>query len=993
MEAAQILDRVVARFIGTKHERDIKKLQPIVAAINAQEPEVQALSDAQLKERFSALRTQVQEQLKDADPAEPSYKEELQKALGPVIVPAFALVREAGRRFLRMRHFDVQLIGGMVLNDGKIAEMKTGEGKTLVATLPAALNALAGRGVHLVTVNDYLARRDAEWMSPLYKALGLTVGVIVHDLDDEQRRAAYAADLTYGTNNEFGFDYLRDNMKYDLASCVQRGHQFAIVDEVDSILIDEARTPLIISGPSEESTDKYFKIDKIIPKLIKDIDFTLDEKHRTATLTEEGFNKCERLLGISNLSDIANVEQMHHVYQALRAHSLYKLDVDYVVKDGEVIIVDEFTGRQMPGRRWSDGLHQAVEAKEGVKIERENQTLATITFQNYFRMYKKLSGMTGTAETEAAEFGKIYNLDVVVVPTNRTLIRIENRDVVYRTEKEKFEAVVNGILQEDNSLANGIRQYHERGQPVLVGTISIEKSETIAGLLKKSGIPHQVLNAKQHERESRIVAQAGRKGAVTVATNMAGRGTDILLGGNPEAMTREYFLKNKLALPYAAAPAVIGAESDGAGAQPTVPMVLFQHEGKIFQVPQDQWAPMYEQFAQQCKAEHDEVVALGGLHILGTERHEARRIDNQLRGRAGRQGDPGSSRFFLSLEDDLMRIFGGERVKQLMFRLGMTEGVPIESGMISSRIENAQKSVEAQNFDARKHLLEYDDVMNKQRETIYAIRRSALEGKDQRDYVLGIAEDVAREMVSTYCPKEQHPGQWNTAQFLAEVHSQFGIDAKAVGADPAALNHEELSDAIAHAVAEHYAEKEKQFSPDLLRWLERRIILDVVDSQWKDHLLSLDHLKEGIGLRGYGQKDPLVEFKKEAFILFEDMMARIDNETVRYLFHVHIQQEVQPAQPRAPQPEPPRPRPSATAIAAAASAAARAEDAAPQRLPDFARALERRQERQQHDLQYQTGAGQAQAPKPVRAGAKVGRNDPCPCGSGKKYKKCHGANS
>jgi preprotein translocase subunit SecA len=992
MEVAQILDRVVARFIGTKHERDIKKLQPIIAAINAQETEVQALSDEQLKERFQALRTQVQEQLKDADPAEPSYKEELQKALGPVIVPAFALVREAGRRFLRMRHFDVQLIGGMVLNDGKIAEMKTGEGKTLVATLPAALNALAGRGVHLVTVNDYLARRDAEWMSPLYKALGLTVGVIVHDLDDEQRRAAYAADLTYGTNNEFGFDYLRDNMKYDLASCVQRGHQFAIVDEVDSILIDEARTPLIISGPSEESTDKYFKIDKIIPKLIKDIDFTLDEKHRTATLTEEGFNKCERLLGITNLSDIANVELMHHVYQALRAHSLYKLDVDYVVKDGEVIIVDEFTGRQMPGRRWSDGLHQAVEAKEGVKIERENQTLATITFQNYFRMYKKLSGMTGTAETEAAEFGKIYNLDVVVVPTNRTLIRIENRDVVYRTEKEKFEAVVNGILQEDNSLANGIRQYNERGQPVLVGTISIEKSETIAELLKKSGIPHQVLNAKQHERESRIVAQAGRKGAVTVATNMAGRGTDILLGGNPEAMTREYFLKNKLALPYAAAPAVIGAETDGAGAQPTVPMVLFQHEGKIFQVPQDQWAPMFEQFAQQCKAEHDEVVALGGLHILGTERHEARRIDNQLRGRAGRQGDPGSSRFFLSLEDDLMRIFGGERVKQLMFRLGMTEGVPIESGMISSRIENAQKSVEAQNFDARKHLLEYDDVMNKQRETIYAIRRSALEGKDQRDYVLGIAEDVAREMVNTYCPKEQHPGQWNTAQLLAEVHSQFGIDAKVAGADPAALNHDELSDAVANAVAERYAEKEKQFSPDLLRWLERRIILDVVDSQWKDHLLSLDHLKEGIGLRGYGQKDPLVEFKKEAFILFEDMMARIDNETVRYLFHVQIQQEAQPAQPRPPQPEPPRQRPT-IANAVAASAAARAEEAAPQRLPDFARALERRQERQQRDLQYQTGAGQAEAPKPVRAGAKVGRNDPCPCGSGKKYKKCHGANS
>jgi len=993
MDVAQVLDRVVARFIGTKHERDLKKLQPLVDAINAKEAETQALSDEQLKERFAALKTQVQEQLKDSDPAEAAYKEELRRTLEPMIVPAFALVREAGRRFLRMRHFDVQLIGGMVLHAGKISEMKTGEGKTLVATLPAALNALAGRGVHLVTVNDYLARRDAEWMSPLYKAMGLTVGVIVHDLDDEQRRAAYGADLTYGTNNEFGFDYLRDNMKYDLASCVQRGHQYAIVDEVDSILIDEARTPLIISGPSEESTDKYFKIDKIVPKLIQDIDYTLDEKHRTATLTEEGFSKCERLLGLGNLSDINNVEIMHHVYQALRAHTLYKNDVDYVVKDGEVIIVDEFTGRQMPGRRWSDGLHQAVEAKEGVKIERENQTLATITFQNYFRMYKKLSGMTGTAETEAAEFGKIYDLDVVVIPTNRFLIRKEHRDVVYRTEKEKFEAVVNGVLQEDNTLANGIRHYHQRGQPVLVGTISIEKAETIADLLKKSGVPHQVLNAKQHERESRVVAQAGRKGAVTVATNMAGRGTDILLGGNPEFLTREHFLKNKLAMPYAAAPAVIGGENGTENAaQPAVQMVLFQHEGKIFQVPQDAWRPVYDTFAEQCKAEHDEVVAVGGLHILGTERHEARRIDNQLRGRAGRQGDPGSSRFFLSLEDDLMRIFGGERVKQLMFRLGMTEGVPIESRLISSRIENAQKSVEAQNFDARKHLLEYDDVMNKQRETIYGIRRSALEGKDQRDYVLGIAEDVALEAVDTYCPKEQHPGQWNVAQFLAEVHSQFGIDAKAAGADPVTLNHVQLADAMVEAVKNRYTEKEKQFSPDLLRWLERRIILDVVDTQWKDHLLSLDHLKEGIGLRGYGQKDPLVEFKKEAFILFEDMMTRIDNETVRYLFHVQIQQNEPPPQAREPRPGPVRAL-AGGAAAAAASAAARANEPPAQRLPDFARALERRQERQQKDLQYQTGAGQAEAPKPVRAGAKVGRNEPCPCGSGKKYKKCHGANN
>jgi preprotein translocase subunit SecA len=997
MEAAQILDRVIAQFIGTKHERDVKKLQPLVASINEREAEMKMLTDEELKKRFLALKEQVQEPLKDLDPAEASFKESMQKAFEPAIISAFALVREAGRRFLNMRHFDVQLIGGMVLHEGKIAEMKTGEGKTLVATLPAALNALAGHGVHIVTVNDYLARRDAEWMSPLYRGLGLSVGVIVHDLDDEQRRAAYNADITYGTNNEFGFDYLRDNMKYDLANCVQRGHHFAIVDEVDSILIDEARTPLIISGPAEESTDKYYRIDKIIPKLIKDIDYTLDEKHRQATLTEEGFAKCERLLGLANLSDASNIEFMHHVYQALRAHSLYKRDVDYVVKDGEVIIVDEFTGRQMPGRRWSDGLHQAVEAKENVKIERENQTLATITFQNYFRMFKKLSGMTGTAETEAAEFSKIYNLDVVVIPTNRTLIRKEYPDVVYRTEKEKFEAVVNGILQEDNSLANGIRHFHERGQPVLVGTISIEKSEAIADLLKKAGIPHQVLNAKQHERESRVVAQAGRKGAVTVATNMAGRGTDILLGGNPEQMTRDHFLKNRLAMPYAAAPSVIPAESsgDGASSGPVTPMVLFQHEGKIFQVPADQWKPVYDQFAEQCKSEHDEVVALGGLHILGTERHEARRIDNQLRGRAGRQGDPGSSRFFLSLEDDLMRIFGGERVKALMYRLGMTEGVPIESGLISRRIENAQKSVEAQNFDARKHLLEYDDVMNKQRETIYAIRRSALEGKDQRDYVLGIAEDVAREIVDNYCPREQHPGQWNAAQFLAEINSQFGIDAKAAGANPETLAHDILSDATVEAVAKRYEEKEKQFSPPLMRWLERRIILDVVDSQWKDHLLSLDHLKEGIGLRGYGQKDPLVEFKKEGFVLFEDMMTRIDNETIRYLYHIQIQQAERPPEDMQTHPDaqPRQPQSSRVggAAAAVASAAARVAEPAQQRLPDVARQLERKQQRQQRDLQYQTGAAQAEAPKPVRAGAKVGRNEPCPCGSGKKYKKCHGA--
>ena len=953
MRVEEIFDRVVARFIGTKHERDIKRIMPLVAAINALEPEMQRLSDAEMLAKTQELKAQVAERLGDAQSDDPHYKEQLEAALEPALVPAFALAREAGRRKLSMRHFDVQLIGGTVLHQGKIAEMKTGEGKTLVATLPAYLNALAGRGVHIVTVNDYLARRDAEWMGPIYRALGLTVGVIVHDLDDTQRRAAYAADITYGTNNEFGFDYLRDNMKYDLVDCVQRGHQFAIVDEVDSILIDEARTPLIISGPAEESTDKYYRIDKIIPKLIQDIDFTLDEKHRTATLTEEGISKCERLLSLGNLYDPAHMETIHHVYQALRAHTLYKRDVDYVVKDGEVIIVDEFTGRQMPGRRWSDGLHQAVEAKEAVKIERENQTLATITFQNYFRMYKKLAGMTGTAETEAAEFIKIYNLDVVAIPTNRQLIRHEHPDVVYRTETEKFEAVVSGILQEDDTRVGGLRQYHERGQPVLVGTISIEKSEHLSELLKKAGVPHQVLNAKQHEREAKIVAQAGRKGAVTVSTNMAGRGTDILLGGNPEAMAREYCLKNKIAMPYAAAPAVIGGNgakgSDGPGDGSSPNLVLFQHEGKIFQAPLEQWKPIYEQFAEQCRAEHDEVVAQGGLHILGTERHEARRIDNQLRGRAGRQGDPGSSRFFLSLEDDLLRIFGGERVKALMYRLGMTEGVPIESGLISRRIENAQKAVEAQNFEARKHLLEYDDVMNKQREAIYAIRRAALEGKDQKEYVLSMAEDIAGELVDTFCPREQHPNEWNTTQFANEVLGQFGLDIKSADIDPAKLNHDELVGALIEAVKERYEEKEKLFGPEMMRWLERRIVLDIVDTQWKDHLLTLDHLKEGIGLRGYGQKDPLVEFKKEAFTLFEDMMARIDTETVRYLFLI------QPARPE-----------------------------------DEARQIERRQRRQQQELQYQTGPAQAEAPRPVRTGAKIGRNDPCPCGSGKKYKKCHG---
>jgi preprotein translocase subunit SecA len=968
MDIDKVVNKVVARFIGTKHERDIKRITPLMQTVTALAPEFERMTDEQISAKTPELKAIVAKNLEGTDPTASDYRERLQAALAPVLPQAFAAVREAGRRKLNMRHFDVQIIGGIVLHEGRIAEMKTGEGKTLVATLPAYLNALTGRGVHIVTVNDYLARRDAEWMSPIFKLLGMTIGVIVHDLDDKQRREAYGADITYGTNNEFGFDYLRDNMKYDLADCVQRGHHFCVVDEVDSILVDEARTPLIISGPAEESTDKYYKIDKIVPKLVQEMDYTIDEKQRTATLTEEGVSKCERLLGLGNLYDPAHMETIHHVYQALRAHTLYKRDTDYVVDNGEVVIVDEFTGRKMPGRRWSDGLHQAVEAKEGVKIERENQTLATITFQNYFRMYKKLSGMTGTAETEAAEFNKIYNLDVVAIPTNRPLIRIENPDIVYRTEDEKFEAVVSGILQEDNSFDHGIKQIHAKGQPILVGTISIEKSEHLAGLLKKAGIPHEVLNAKQHEREAKIVAQAGRKGSVTVSTNMAGRGTDILLGGNPEALTRDYFLKNKLAMPYAAAAAVIGGPESSAGAndgatneaggamntsaapEASQQMVLFQVEGKIFQAPADQWKPIYDEFAAQCKAEHDEVVALGGLHILGTERHEARRIDNQLRGRAGRQGDPGSSRFFLSLDDDLLRIFGGERIKALMYRVGMTEGVPLESKMLSRQIENSQKAREAHNFEMRKHLLEYDDVMNRQRETIYSIRRSMLEGREQKEYVMGLADDLAINVIESYCPREQHPGQWNAVQFTGEVLRQFGLDLKAAGIDLTQITHDDLVDELQKALLVRYEEKEKLFGPEMMRWLERRIVLDVVDNQWKDHLLTLDHLKEGINLRGYGQKDPLVEFKKEAFTLFEDMMERINSETIRYLFLV------QPAKPE-----------------------------------EQAKEIERKQQRAQQNMQFQAGAAQAEAPKPVRTGAKVGRNDPCPCGSGKKYKKCHGA--
>ncbi|HZT30186.1 MAG TPA: preprotein translocase subunit SecA [Bryobacteraceae bacterium] len=937
------LDAILAKIFGTKNEREIKAMRPIIAAINDLEPQLQQLSDIDL-----AAKTI-------------EFKEKLAQGatLDDLLIEAFAVVREAGRRVLNMRHFDVQLIGGIVLHRGKIAEMKTGEGKTLVATLPVYLNALAGEGVHVVTVNDYLAKRDSEWMGRLYKSLGMTVGVIIHDLDDDERRESYLRDITYGTNNEFGFDYLRDNMKFRLEDCVQRGHQYGIVDEVDSILIDEARTPLIISGPSEESTDKYYKINRIIPKLVRGEviegkepgekyttgDYTIDEKHRAAGLTEEGVSKVEKLLGIPNLYDPAYIEINHHVQQALKAHVLFLRDRDYVVKDGEVIIVDEFTGRLMPGRRWSDGLHQAVEAKEGVKIERENQTLATITFQNYFRMYKKLAGMTGTAETEAAEFQKIYNLDVTVIPTNRALLRIEHPDIVYRTEEEKFR-----------NAAKQIKQLNETGQPVLVGTISVEKSERLSGLLKRMGVKHEVLNAKNHEREAHIVAQAGRKGAVTVSTNMAGRGTDILLGGNPEFLAREAARK-----------------------QSKDPDLM----------PKEEWQELLAKYKTQTDAEHDEVVGLGGLFILGTERHESRRIDNQLRGRAGRQGDPGASRFYLSLQDDLLRIFGGERMQRLMLRLGMEEDVPIESRLITKRIAAAQEAVEVQNFESRKHILEYDDVMNKQRQAVYGMRRQLLEGADQKERVMEMVRGLVQSFIDNRCPESAHPDTWDMNSLKTDVLSQFG--AKIDTAELARMNRTEMEDAIFDRLMQKYQEKEDLVGADIMRQTERMIMLQVIDDQWKDHLLSMDHLKEGIGLRGYGQKDPLVEYKKESFILFQDMMDRIEDESIRYLFFLQVAAEQGPGL----RPSPVLPFPTDEEEEEEEEESAAAEEqrklAAQTSIQDFTRNIQRKKDKELADLQFAGGNGGASTQKQVIKGEKVGRNDPCPCGSGKKYKKCHGA--
>ena len=1039
-----VLDTLLAKVIGTQNERELKRIQPLVARINELEPSMQQLSETQLRAKTAEFRQRFAKG----------------ETLDDLLPEAFAVVREAGRRVVHMRHYDVQLIGGIVLHRGRIAEMKTGEGKTLVATLPAYLNALAGKGVHVVTVNDYLARRDSEWMGRVYRYLDMSVGVIQHDLRDDERQRHYGADITYGTNNEFGFDYLRDNMKFDLAQMVQRGHFFAIVDEVDSILIDEARTPLIISGPAEESTDLYYEVDRIIPQLkpgaviqgqVKQEerdaleltgDFIVDEKHKTATLTESGMAQAEQLLAHrlqpGGLYDPANMPLLHHVQQGLRAHTLFRRDVEYLVnEEGQVVIIDEHTGRVMPGRRWSDGLHQAVEAKEGVKIERENQTLATITFQNFFRKYDKLSGMTGTADTEAEEFNKIYKLDVIQVPTNRPLIRIEEPDTVFRTQREKYDAIVDDIAT---------RQ--AEGRPVLVGTVSVEKSELLSTMLKRKGVKHVVLNAKYHAQEAEIVAQAGRFGKVTVATNMAGRGTDILLGGNAEYMARQQCLSEEVAqkVPRGEEKYVDDEE-----------FVYFRHLDTFYRVPTPTWEHVFRSFDEETRAEHEKVVSLGGLHIVGTERHESRRIDNQLRGRAGRQGDPGSSRFYLSLEDDLMRIFGSANISGLMQRLGMEEGVPIESRMVTRAIQRAQKQVEAQNFGIRKHLLEYDDVMNKQRESVYALRRQLLEGHirledgdvDSKEYLMVLADEILDTLVDEYADSKADTEQWDLGQLREEAIRLFDLDEAALRALALEeMTSEQIRAELWAEVEAQYADKEAAVGRDLLQLpedvipqiagpaffeqikaapddesrlsisgrsvlapIERNLMLQVVDGQWKDHLYSLDHLKEGIGLRGYGQRDPLVEYKKESYALFADMKRRVDEETVRYLWRLRpmfgrsepppsdvllaedgmvIDADVAPAQAPTRQPAPVAQRPPAA--------------------PGIFAPPRRMQENRPAPPAPGTAGGGifgapagATPPVPARVGGddvqrtvrrdvpKVGRNDDCPCGSGKKYKKCHGA--
>lgn len=834
-----MINAVFSKIFGSRNERYVKKLGPLVESIASHESEMEKLTDEQFPQKISA------------------WKEEVAngRSLDDLLPEVFALVREAGKRVLGMRHYDVQMVGGIVLHQGKIAEMKTGEGKTLVATLPAVLNALSGKGVHLITVNDYLASRDSEWMGKIYRFLGLTVGVIVHGLDDKERQEAYACDIVYGTNNEFGFDYLRDNMKFYKEQLVQRELNFAIVDEVDSILIDEARTPLIISGASDESTTLYARINNIIPMLNVGRDFEIDEKGRAITMTDDGVTRCEEILQIDNLYDPQHISFQHHILQGLKAHHLFSRDVDYIVKDGQVVIVDEFTGRLMPGRRFSDGLHQALEAKEGVKVESENQTLASITFQNYFRMYNTLSGMTGTADTEAVEFSQIYNLEVIVIPTNRDMVRKDYPDSIYKTQKEKYDAI-----------ANAIAEFYKKGQPTLVGTVSIEKSELLSGLLKKRKIPHSVLNAKHHEQEAEIVAEAGHKGRVTIATNMAGRGTDIVLG-----------------------------------------------EG---------------------------VKELGGLHIIGTERHESRRIDNQLRGRSGRQGDPGSSRFYLALDDDLMRLFGSERIASIMEKLGMEEGEPIENKMVSKAIENSQSKVEGHNFEIRKQLLDYDDVMNQQREVIYTLRRDIMNSDNLDEMVDEFAEEILDNLYAPVDAAKGRPLEDEAVEMVrVSLDDVFGFSRRPEFKE-GIPSREDAEKWIKEALAVLAGDAGEQFEE-----IQRYFMLEALDRNWKEHLLNMDHLREGIGLRGYGQKDPKEEYKRDGFDIFRDMLGRIKENALRALCHLRIEKEV---------------------------------------------SEEEFQHKDQQDIEYsRSGEGEVKK-KPIRRENKVGRNDPCPCGSGKKYKKCCG---
>ncbi|GAB6117005.1 preprotein translocase subunit SecA [Thermoanaerobacter brockii subsp. lactiethylicus] len=891
---------LVEKIFGSYSEREVKRLEPIADKVLSYEDQMAKLTDAELRAKTDEFKNR----LKNGE------------TLDDILPEAFAVVREAAWRTLKMKHFRVQVIGGIVLHQGRIAEMKTGEGKTLVATLPAYLNALEGKGVHIVTVNDYLAKRDRDWMGKIYEFLGLSVGVILHDMDPEERKKAYAADITYGTNNEFGFDYLRDNMVIYKEDMVQRGLNYAIVDEVDSILIDEARTPLIISGIAEKSTDMYKLADRFVRTLRKDEDYVVDEKAKAVSLTEKGIVKAEKFFGIKNLADIENMEISHHINQALKAHAIMKRDIDYVVKDGQVIIVDEFTGRLMFGRRYSEGLHQAIEAKEGVKVERESKTLATITFQNYFRMYKKLAGMTGTAQTEEQEFRAIYGLDVVVIPTNKPMIRIDHPDVIYKTEEAKFKAVVEDIVE-----------HHKKGQPVLVGTISIEKSEKLSAMLKKRGIPHQVLNAKYHEKEAEIIAQAGRKGAVTIATNMAGRGTDILLGGNPE------FIAKKKMLEEGYSKEII---NEAAGYGPVSSEEVRKARERYFE--------LLEEAKKETEKEHDEVVKLGGLYIIGTERHESRRIDNQLRGRAGRQGDPGESRFYISLEDDLMRLFGSERVKNMMDSLGIDDDQPIEHKILTKQIEQAQKKVEGINFDTRKHVLQYDDVMNKQREIIYVQRRKVLEGENLKESILEMVKSIIERNVEIYTAGSKYPEEWDIKGLLNHLYDMFlEKDSVVIDVDIDRLDKDVLADIIYEEAVRQYEKKEAEIGPEQMREIERIVLLRVVDTKWMDHIDEMDQLRQGIGLRAYGQVDPLIEYKKIAFDMFEDLIQSIQEDTVKFLYHIQINKD-------------------------------------------------NMIQREQVAKPVSTNVDAEEKKQPVVKGKKVGRNDPCPCGSGKKYKKCCGAN-